>query len=326
MDNKLPFKDCVDAIQKACQTNQINDEAAIAFLNIDHQLSQNMGSSEYQTFQKLDLSSILSSLPKRYPQLLDKVFEDPKIGIFLGNISKLTTFRLMQGILAQHNKSVTYNEGEESFFKNVSDNSLGIDKEFTRFKADYVLSITGFCNPEAYAQQQHFIADLLEQEICLRNNHNAKTGKPIIYQAKVIYTSKNQKKDDTEINTCAPSTQEQSLEQSKIPTDLTPVQQVTENNQQVTQQEIAQPTEAVVTTNNQPATDSISSNSQTPTPTPKEPKLQQPTQKDQKKEAQFTTPLSKRTLFLSGIGICAFIALFYHEQLRILLTNFYSTL
>lgn len=194
---ELTFEQHVNILQQDCNTKTLTENGCIALLKItptysDSLLIKNKTTAAYATFQQLDLSAVLSQAPTKYPQLLEKPYE--KIDKISNTLKKLTYFRLLQGTLAQHNSSVTYNVGEEFLFNNISNNRLDIIKEATRYKADYVLCVTGFCNPEGFAKEQNLIADLLEQEICLRNNHNAKTGAPLIYEAEVIYKSKNQKR------------------------------------------------------------------------------------------------------------------------------------
>lgn len=194
---ELTFEQHVNILQQDCNTKTLTENGCIALLKItptysDSLLTKNKSTAAYSTFQQLDLSTILSQAPTKYPQLLEKPYE--KIDKISNTLKKLTYFRLLQGTLAQHNTSVTYNAGDEFLFNNISDHHLDITKESVRYKADFVLCVTGFCNAEGFAKEQNLIADLLEQEICLRNNHNAKTGKSAIHEAQVIYKSKNQKK------------------------------------------------------------------------------------------------------------------------------------
>jgi len=296
----LSFQQAVNIVTKACKSKHYTEKTCCALLDIDKALRWNdpseplsiisrqtlkQDNATYKQFNDLDLSGLIAYYSTHFPQMKNQSFIQEKGTPEFS--PKITAWQVFLGSIAQHNHSISMEMSSPIFSQNTS--SLGILAQQALHNAEY-------CKHVANAK--------------IGNSSNVEALKAMLYFGEIALRENSQRKQQLEADQ---TTLEQTIEQNQITTDKIPVKSITKNNQQVTQQEIKQLTEAVVAINNQPTTDSISN---IPTLTPETPKLQHPTQKEQKKETLLTTPFYKRPLFMSAVMCCAFFAWYFNEQIK----------
>ncbi len=232
------FNQHVNLIAADCQAKVITVPTVNALMAIYDILPKYTDSPAYTIFQQCDLSLMMSELPVQYPEMLNKLYPEDKPDTKNANkkLQQLTHLRLIQGKLAQHNQSVTYREDEASFFPDISDSYLNTTKEHRRFEAEFVGMVQGMSGAPIVQYENNMLANLLEQEICLRNNAK-KPGERKIYDGQVSKSSNPQNQKTSETNTSLKTESQNQVatitgipqEINEIPQDI--AQQPTSDNQ-----------------------------------------------------------------------------------------------
>lgn len=329
------FDQCVDLISTGCKEKKITDPTIRALLYIADELPKSIHSPAYKTFQQCDLSRMMSELPTQYPQLFDKLIpeNDPHAKYLNESIQNLTLLRSLQGKLAQHNPSITYRANETSLFQNISDNKLDMAKERYRYRAYYFGLIQGMTNVDFHQWNDNLTADLIEQEICLRNNAK-KLGEPRILECQILFKSKNPQKPNDDVVETSPKESNHNEVTEPAPPELAitsqPALLVPEQNISPTQHIDASNISSMEIADIEPfepeperTSDSNSAESQSDTKSMKETVLH--SDDHQKDEVQFTAPPHRKLSYRRPIFIIlSLIALYYRHEIISFLSNYYQ--
>jgi hypothetical protein len=326
------FNQNVSLITADCQTKKITLPGTEALFAIAEILPQCTHLPAYKTFKECDLSHILAQLPTHYPRMAAAKIVAPDENKYISeDLKQATHFRFLQGRLAQHNSSATYNKNEVPLYNHIADSDLNITKECLLFKARCTGN-THFENLEAA---------LLEQEICLRNNAK-KTGERKIFEntSEAEDAPLTESKDQVAVTMGTPqeineipkdiAQQPPSDNQSNVSTTPTISEQNTSLDKPIDRQaeeksnaeKPAEPKEDTLldlTFSDSKKTPIASNDSSPAKPTT----LQ--SESHQKGEAQFTAPTYKRPSYRRPLFIIlSLVALYYRHEIAAFLTNYYQ--
>jgi hypothetical protein len=171
-DHSDQLSQSIFSLSEASKTKETNPKVLGDFLCIYNNLQKNSPLSTHSrsVLAEIDFSTFLPFFLRQNQGLNYPAYKDHDLAsldpIRQSLLQSLTLFRAVQGKLALYNKSITYLPAQKTFFPECSSDELYAAEQDNRFHAQLQFAIGKKSQAKAY----NFVADLFEQEMCLRKN------------------------------------------------------------------------------------------------------------------------------------------------------------